>query len=172
MKRKNCLLAALVLAVILTAGIGKAWAYFTTYAEAAGGYTIELGDRTQIREEFADWTKRVVITAEEDSKEPVYVRAKAFCGNAYTLDYSDASGKWTPGGDGYYYYGDALKAGESAEELLVHIGNIPKEAKVGDSFHVAVIYESTPVRYNADGTPYADWDEVLNSVTMEGGVES
>ena len=43
---------------------------------------------------------------------------------------------------------------------------------MGDSFHVAVIYESTPVRYNADGTPYADWDEVLNSVTMEGGVES
>ena len=66
MKKKSSLLAALVLTVILTAGIGKAWAYFTTYAEAAGGYTIELGERTQVREEFREWTKHVVITSAED----------------------------------------------------------------------------------------------------------
>ncbi len=172
MKKKNCLLAVLVLAVVLTAGIKKAWAYFTTYAEAAGGYTIELGDRTEVKEEFDQWVKHVVVTADADSKEPVYIRARAFCGSAYTLDYSDASGKWTPGGDGYYYYSDVLKAGESTEELLVHIGNIPKDAEVGDSFHVAVIYESAPLRYDEEGNPYAGWDEILDSGKLEGGVES
>lgn len=172
MKKRMNILVALALAAILTAGIGEAWAYFTTFAEAAGGYTIELGDRTEVREEFDQWVKHVVITAAEDSKEPVYIRAKAFCGSAYTVDYSDASGKWTPGSDGYYYYSDILKAGDSTEELLVRIGNIPKDAKEGDSFHVVVVYESTPVRYDADGTPWADWDEVLDSVRVEGGEES
>ncbi len=172
MKKKSSILAVLVLAAVLTAGIGKAWAYFTTFAEAAGGYTIELGDRTEITEKFDQWVKHVVITADEDSKEPVYIRARAFCGSAYTVEYSDASGKWTPGEKGYYYYSDILNAGGSTDELLVRIGNIPKDAKEGDSFHVVVVYESAPVRYQEDGTPYADWDEVLDSVRMEGGGES
>ena len=90
MKKRSCYPAALVLsaAVMMAgAGVGKAWAYFTTYTEAAGGYTVHLGDRTEITEEFTNWTKHVVITSEEDS-EPVYIRVRAFCGSRYTLQYS------------------------------------------------------------------------------------
>ncbi|MCI8465709.1 MAG: hypothetical protein HFI63_07615 [Lachnospiraceae bacterium] len=169
MKKKSNLLAVLALAVILSAGIGKAWAYFTTYAEAAGGYTIELGDRTEIQEEFGEWTKRVSVSNNETSGQSVYIRAKAFSGNAYELTYEDESGKWTPGDGGYYYYSDPVKAGEATGELLVHIGNIPQNANEGDRFHVAVVYESTPVRYDADGNPYADWNEVLDTGATEGG---
>ena len=35
--------------------------------------------------------------------------------------------------------------------------------KDGLTFNVVVIYESTPVLYREDGTPYADWNAVLDS---------
>lgn len=44
------------------------------------------------------------------------------------------------------------------------IGNIPEEElKDNLTFNVIVIYESTPVMYNEDGTPYADWNAVLDT---------
>ena len=79
MKKKNVLLAALAVSLTLSAGAGSAWAYFTTYANASGGYTLSLGAKTTVSENFSSWTKHVVITSQADSK-PVYVRAKAFCG--------------------------------------------------------------------------------------------
>lgn len=169
MKRKNILLAALAVSLTLSAGAGSAWAYFTTYTDAAGGYTLELGDKTTITEEEpTNWTKHVVITSQEDSQ-PVYVRARAFCGSDYELLYSDGSGKWSPSDDGYYYYSDILNAGESTEMLDIKIENIPEEVKNGDNFNVVVIYETTPVRYREDGTPYADWSAKLNTGTVKGG---
>ena len=44
MKRIRYYLAFFALAGIMTAGIGRAWAYFTTYAEAQGSIAIELGE--------------------------------------------------------------------------------------------------------------------------------
>ena len=166
--RYKKLLPVLALLMVLTAGLGTAWAYFTTYAMAQGGYTIKLGDRTQIEEEFYSWTKRVTVTSDEES-EPVYIRVKAFCGSAYELQYIDEAGNWSPGADGYYYYAPAVAGGESTSELLVKIGNIPEEGKDGDSFNVAVIYESTPVHYDTEGNPYADWDGLLDTGRTEGG---
>lgn len=167
MKRKNILLAALAVSLTLSAGAGSAWAYFTTYTDAAGGYTLELGDKTTVSENFSSWTKQVSITSREDSQ-PVYVRARAFCGSEYTLVYS-GSEKWSPNSDGYYYYSDILNAGESTEILDVKIENIPEDVKNGDNFNVVVIYETTPVRYREDGTPYADWSAKLNTGTVKGG---
>lgn len=167
MKKKNVLLAALAVSLTLSAGAGSAWAYFTTYANASGGYTLSLGDKTTVSENFSSWTKHVVITSQADSK-PVYVRAKAFCGSDYELVYS-GSDKWSPNSDGYYYYSDILNGGDSTDALDVKIENIPEEVKNGDSFNVVVIYETTPVRYHEDGTPYADWTAELNTGTVEGG---
>ena len=173
MKKKNYFLAVLVLAVILTAGVGRAWAYFTTYAKAEGGYTIQLGDRTEIREDYEEWVKHVSISNDAESQ-PVYIRARAFSGTMYKLQYLDDTGRWTLGEDGYYYYGDMVKAGESTGELLIKISSadgmdVPRGEKDGDSFHVAVIYESTPVRYDTEGNPYADWKSVVDSGKVEGG---
>lgn len=167
MKKKNILLAALAVSLTLSAGAGSAWAYFTTYANASGGYTLSLGDKTTVSEDFSSWTKHVVITSQTDSQ-PVYVRAKAFCGSDYELIYS-GSNKWSPSNDGYYYYSDILNGGASTDALDVKIENIPEEVKDGDSFNVVVIYETTPVRYHEDGTPYADWSATLKTGTVEGG---
>ncbi len=166
-------LALAALAGVALAGIGEAWSYFTTYAEAAGGYTIRLGDRTEIREEFTDWTKHVVI-ANQESSEPVYIRAKAFCGSQYTLIYSGEG--WAPGSDGYYYYRDIVNGGASTGTLDIRIENIPAEPEEIERFNVVVIYESTPVKYHEDGTPYTveetDWSELLDTgSTVSGGTE-
>lgn len=171
MKRRSCYPAALVLSaavMIAGAGVGKAWAYFTTYTEAAGGYTVHLGDRTEITEEFTNWTKHVVITSEEDS-EPVYIRIRAFCGSRYTLQYSGEG--WSQGADGYYYYGNAVSGGASTASLDLKINNIPEDPEELERFNVVVIYESAPVRYHEDGTPFGvhetDWSILLDNGRTE-----
>ena len=59
MKRKtirNIGLSLLSAALISSAGIKGAMAYFTTYTTAEGGYVIHLGDKTEIKESFDSWT--------------------------------------------------------------------------------------------------------------------
>jgi hypothetical protein len=163
-----CLTGLCAVALVFTARLGNAWGYFTTYAQAQGGYTIHLGDQTEIYESFSAWTKHVAITAQEGSQ-PVYVRVRAFCGSAYSLTYEDASGLWTPGADGYYYYTDVLTQGQTTGELLVRIGDVPTELAESASLNVVVVYESTPVLYDAQGQPYADWTVTLDAGTWEEG---
>ena len=74
-----------------------------------------------------------------------------------------------PGSDGYYYYTPIVNAGETTTILKVLIGNVPEDVKEGDEFNVIVIYETTPVQYREDGTPYADWSVKLTTGTTEGG---
>lgn len=178
MKRWNYFLAILAAGMIMTAGIGQAMAYFTTYAETGGGHTVRIGDDTKITEEFSDWEKILIVENKEGS-EPVFVRARAFVGAPYTLEYTGEN--WTYSeADGYYYYGGpvSFETGEegrpiclggiavpgsgsqeerSTKALNVQIRDIPEDVIEGDTFDVVVIYESTPVRYMEDGTPYADW---------------
>ena len=101
-KKTLCLTAA---ALTLTAGlsVGSAMAYFTTYVTAQGGQELSLGFTEVIPdEEVSDWTKHIKIENTGDYE--CYVRVKVFAGSQYQegLVYSDESGKWTPGDDGYY----------------------------------------------------------------------
>ena len=93
MKKAGYSIAVLAFLMVMTAGVGKAWAYFTTYASAEGGITITLGDETEIEEEFSNWEKRVTITSDADS-EPVYIRAKAFGSGSYPLTYSGSGERY------------------------------------------------------------------------------
>lgn len=163
----NIFLISLAALLILTAGIKEAWGYFTTYAEAKGGGRISLGYETEIKEEVSTWTKTVTISNKSGSQ-PVYVRVKAFCGNEFTLDYSGTN--WSKGAEDYWYYNGIVYGGAAAEALSVGINNIPADAKEGDEFNVVVIYESTPVRYDTAGNPYADWSATLDSGRTEGGI--
>ena len=174
-------LFALAVFSVLTMGINSALAYFTTYTVAEGGYTVHLGDRTQIRESFDSWTKHLTVTSDPEA-EPVFVRARAFCAR-YGFHYAAASDRWTTGKGGwneivpagpdeYYYYTEMLRGGESTDVLDVVIEIPSKEEgetlEDGENFNVIVIYESTPVRYREDGTPYADWTQTLDVVTDTG----
>ncbi len=154
MKRKGVfLLLALAVALALTSNIEPGWAYFTSNARARGALTVSLG-ATHLEEDFYNWTKHVTVVSDPGSQAS-YIRARAFAGEEYELVYSGEG--WTPGGDGWYYYDEIVYGGEATDELLVQIRNVPEDAGPGDGFNVVVVYESTPVRYDADGNPYADW---------------
>lgn len=158
--KKTMYLAAAALLLTASLSAGTAMAYFTTYAEATGGITLNLGTTTTIpKEEVSNWTKHVVI--ENTGDYDCYVRIKAFAGDKYQdgLVYSDASGKWTPGTEGYWYYSDIVPAGGSTGEIQIKIDNMETET----DFNVIVVQECTPVQYDADGKPYADWEVIADS---------
>lgn len=156
MKQRRIVLAILAFVLVLGASIAPAMAYFTTYTQARGGFTVHLQTTTGIDERFEDWTKYVTITNTEGK--PVFVRARAFAGSTYELTYGGDG--WTAGADGWYTYDAPLAEGQSTAELTVHIGNLP-EATENAQIGVAVVYESTPVLYKEDGTAYADWTMTL-----------
>ena len=179
MKKKHLIAAGLAMFLAVTASLGTAWAYFTTYATAKGSYTIHLGDETTINEHFSGWKKSVSIVNDAKSSQPVFVRVKGFCGSAYSLVYSDESGKWSPGADGYYYFSDPVAPGaETPNALDVSIRHADgsqittEEAANAADFHVVIVFESTPVVYNADGAAdwkAADWNAKVDTGTAEGG---
>lgn len=148
-------------AVVLTGSlaVGNAYAYFTTYSEAKGSVVFELGTtRTEPHEEVVDGRK--IVSIENTGDYDCYIRVKAYAGDEYELSYADGgSGKWSDGGDGYWYYSEILPVGEISETMHV---NIPKEllesVEEDRALNVIVIQECTPVQYDEDGNPYADWN--------------
>lgn len=163
-KKSLCLAAA---ALTLTAGIsaGTAMAYFTTYTEASGGVTLNMGfSETIPKEDFSNWAKHVSV--ENTGDYDCYVRVKALAGSKYQdgLQYSDSDGKWTPGEDGYYYYSDLIAPGESTSVLDIRIDSKESDA----SFNVVVVQESTKVLYNENNEPYADWTQIADTSETTG----
>ena len=159
-KKSLCLAAA---ALTLTAG--TAMAYFTTYTEASGGVTLNMGfSETIPKEDFSNWTKHVSV--ENTGDYDCYVRVKALAGSKYQdgLQYSDSDGKWTPGEDGYYYYSDPIAPGESTSVLDIRIDSKESDA----SFNVVVVQESTKVLYNENNEPYADWTQIADTSETTG----
>lgn len=155
--KRNMFLALTVLVLTMSIGIGSAMAYFTTYAIAKGGVEIDLGfTQTFPEEDVVNGKKEIILTNVGDYD--CYVRLKALTGNAYkdSIVYSETNnaGKWTPGADGYYYYGEIVPAKGSSSQIDVSF-TFPSEEPA--DFNVIIIQECTPVLYNADGTPYADW---------------
>lgn len=159
LSKKTICLAAAAIALTGTLAVGSAYAYFTTYSEAKGNVVFQMGEtRTEPHEEVKEGKK--IVSIENTGDYDCYIRVKAYAGNNYNLSYADGgSGKWYDGGDGYWYYKDILEAGSTSETVLV---NIPKELleDITDEkdLNVIVIQECTPVQYDDDGEPYADWN--------------
>lgn len=184
MKKKSMILLALIVVMVMGAGIGSAWAYFTTYAEAEGGYIVKLGDTTTLEENVVNLHKAVSITSEPTS-EPVWIRVKAYYaeGDLHINEEGSESysAKWSLGNDGWWYYSDVVTAGETTEVLDVSIegvevaeDDILNPSKVED-FDVIVVYESIPVEYDENGDPLTpDWNAEIgdDNITVDTGSES
>ena len=166
MKRNYLIISVLTLVLIISASIPPAIAYFTSYARAEGEAEIVLEGKTEIEENFSftDWSKRVTITNTEGVD--VYVRAKAYAGRTYDL--SIQGNNWNQDGD-WWYYSDPVAAGTATGELTVSISGIPEEELENANINVAVVYETTPAIYAADGSSSADWNRILDTVTEGGG---
>ena len=151
-KTKVFWLTAAALVFLAGAAVPPAMAYFTTYVEAEGGYPITLGNETTIEEKVENMEKHIVLTN---------------TGSQITLTMSGSS--WNQGEDGYWYYSDIVPVSGNTEELLAQIA-IPEEYK--ESFNVVVVQECTPVLYEEDGTPYADWNRIADTRTDIGTADA
>jgi len=167
-KKKAVWLTAAAVLVIGCVSVGPAMAYFTTYTSAAGSQVISLGAQTKIEEpKVENWTKHIDI--KNTGTNDCYVRVKAFCGDQFTIDYTDESGNWeTRNNDGYWYYKPVVAPNATTSQLLAKI-NVPENLK--SSFNVVVVQECTGVLYDTNGQPYADWTQVIDTTTgiSEGG---
>lgn len=169
-KKYITVLVALALILALSLCVQGAMAYFTTYVAAEGGKILHLGRKTEIHEEFSNWTKSIVIENVGDTNPdtqdlPCYVRVAYFAGSQYTLSVTAGKG-WKDGGDGYWYYEPVLKLGEKTTALNIGIG-FPEENPPED-FNVVVIHENTDVLYTENGKPYADWSLTVNTAPASG----
>lgn len=157
-KAAPCAAAAVALSLLAGTMVGPAYAYFTTYVAAEGGFQLKFGTTTTITETFENWTKHVVITNEGEN--PCFVRVAIFGPEGYPLEIVGEG--WSDGGDGYWYYNGVLEAGAQTSVLDVKI--TVAEDNADADFSVVVVHESTVVS-NADGTA-GDWS-VLDSTASE-----
>ena len=164
MNKKKLFLTVTAIAIVLSVVILPAIAYFTAHTEAKGSVAFALGYKTKISEEINGTTKTVVVENEEGSSEECYVRVIIHTTGAVSYECSGTG--WSESGD-YWVYSGILAPGGKTSELTVDI-TPPKGAQAGDRFNVAVVYESTKVEYNADGSAKApDWS--MAAVIDNGG---
>lgn len=176
------LMTAIAVMLVMSAAMGSAWAFFTTYARAKGSYVIQMGHQETVEEQFSGWEKKINIASTSDSR-PVYIRARAFCAD-YKVTY-DNNDNWTPVDEWMYYTpktktlapGEGLLLEDENKKVLrddrlkVQINGVPESTdptiKEGDTFNVIVIYETTEVQYDKDGNPLdardADWDAKVDT---------
>lgn len=184
---RTALLTATAVMLVLSAVMGSAWAYFTTYARAKGGYPVILGHEENEKEAVRDWEKELSVTITKDSV-PVYVRARAFCAD-YKLTYrgEEASGEeityegltgsaketWVEKGDGWVYCtvpipctlsrGGKKETSYRAPSLFVKINGVSEnEAELiqkGKEFNVIIVYETTEVQNDETGN-ILPWNEI------------
>ena len=173
MKKKTIvLLTTIAMLSIATAGVGKAYAYFTTYVQAAGSHTIELGDITEIEEKVSGNKKTVSIQNKSESKQAVFVRVRAYSGSDLELIYETDGTAWTqPGDDGWAYYMEAVEPGEKTETIEIKIEGIPRVDEADqEQYNVVVVYESTPAVQDGVGK-YVPADKSWTPL-VEGGENS
>ena len=163
LSKKTICLAAAALALTGTLAVGSAYAYFTTYSEAKGNVVFELGEtRTEPHEEVIGGKK--IVSIENTGDYDCYILIRAYAGNNYKLTYEDGgSGKWYDGKDGYWYYKDILTVGSTSTSKSKTVNVILPQELLKDvtdekDLNVIVIQECTPVQYDDNGEPYADWD--------------
>ena len=169
MKREPLIAAALAAALVLGATIAPATAYFTDTTQATGGHPVKVGTSTDMKEWYAEKQKHVTISNDEDSAQPVWLRAKVFS----PVEFSAAGQGWptSPDVDGWYEYSSVVEPGASTEELVVTLtfpevksDKQPDGAVYGDNVNVVVVYESVPANHGAGESAYEapDWTAVLD----------
>lgn len=154
MKNSKLILAVVAVVLVVCLSIGSAWAYFTDYTTTDGENGVVLGGNGGIIEETVGGGAKTV-SVKNTGEVPVFVRVKAFPETGLT--YSGSS-NWSPK-NGYYEYANPVPVGQSTPDSLVIGYNkvLPGTPKEGDSVNVIVVFECTPVQYDENGNPYADW---------------
>lgn len=168
MKKIHGFLAVLAIVLVLSASIGAASAYFSTYADAKGGYMLHLGHETEIHEEVDGTVKSVRIqniadAAEDIGQYPVFARVKVYHGSDCTVTVTGADGNWEEKEAGVYYYRLPLFANDPASPasgfdwetsvLTADVQPADPDLKAGDVIDVVISYDTVPALYTTGGAP-------------------
>ena len=182
MKKRHLILAVLAVVLVLSTSIGAAFAYFTAFTEAKGGYVIHLRDETEIYEEWKNGQKVIQIgnkarTNDDIGKYPVFVRVKIYAGSDVSITEPTDTG-WVKDSEGYYRYQSALYCGNPpavdtnslTTPLNVKVDAVSgQEYKVGDTIDVIVVYQSVPAVFMANGEPDLDTAWATGNITVLNG---
>lgn len=153
--------AALVMTAALT--LEGVSAYFTTYVSAGGSKVVSLGSSTELVDEVVAMIKQ--ISVKNLSGNECYVRVRVFYAEetGIKVTYIYDKEKWEYNStDGYWYYQEILPADGTTERLDVKIDTDGLDTDKIDNFNVVVVQECTPVVYDEDGKPTADWNAVYS----------
>ena len=99
------------------------------------------------------------VTIKNTGKYDCFVRVKAFA--PVELTYNAPDGGWSAGKDDYWYYDEVLPAEKTTGSELNITYTFPSGDDKPEEFNIVVIQECTPVLYDEDGSPYADWNHVI-----------
>lgn len=142
MDRKNKILIASILVLLMVVSVPSVLAYFSTYTSAKGTKVLSMRNETEMVETVEGNVKTVQIKASNNSS-PVLVRVKAFSPDFVQL-VPNLGANWVDGEDGYFYYELPISSGEQTSEIKFEVKtDTPSTTKPGDEFHVVIIYEST-----------------------------
>lgn len=158
--KKPLIMAAATLALTGTLAVGSAMAYFTTYSTAGGGVTMNMGFTETIPNETVDKDGKHV-TIKNTGDYDCFVRVKAFA--PMELTYTADPDKWEAKNDGYWHYKEVLPAKKSTSTELNISYKFPEGKDKPEEFNIVVIQECTPVLYDENGNPYADWNHVITT---------
>lgn len=157
MKTRWLYTIAAALIIISCSAVKPAIAYFTDTISKDGKILVTLGDGEldEIDENVTAMVKRISI--KNTGAYDVFVRAKAIFPAGIEVEKEESTG-WGDLTDGYYYYDEIVSPGESTERL-----NLKITSSIDDDFNVIIIQEATKVLYDADGNPYADWNNAITA---------
>lgn len=167
--KKTFFMSAAALGMLAALTVESTMAYFTTYVSAGGSQVVNLEARTELDEDVSEMTKHIVLRNTSDRGD-CFVRVRVFYGAEISVIMTDVEGNgdWYDGGDGYWYYRPILPVGGQTAQLdafidttgLVKPGVDSDTATeyIKDKFNVVVVQECTPVLYDTEGNPYAEWD--------------
>ena len=138
---KKILLAASASALVCTASVTGAMAYYTASTEKAASYTLKVTPSSTTEEELdKDGTKHVKITNTGNC--PLYVRVMII-GNEGSVALGE---NWKQDGD-WYYYTPVLEAGKTTDsEITVTV----KTTDAEENFEIVVVHESCAVVFDGE----------------------
>lgn len=148
-KKAIIVLVAIVLTISVSAGFTLA--YFSDYTKAEGDAVLHLTGQTELTEIPRADEKKITIT--NKSKEPVDMVTRVRVLGPNEFGPYEAQGEhphWVQGQDGWWYYDQVLKKGESTESLTIK-WTIPTNTAI-ENYDVGVLHESAVARYQEDGS--------------------
>ena len=185
---KTICLGLVALALIISLNIGDALAYFTNNKAVTTKKALELGfAEAEIEEKVIinGNDARKVVWIQNTGDYPCYVRVRAYAGqliqniqykpnpNVEGLEISEytplVEGTWSEvQADGWCYYSQILPATENPNEPKYFTKPIEVNFTLPegtDPLNVIIVQEATPVLYDSNGNPYADWDAQIGNPT-------